>query len=104
MNATKKQAQKFEHSHRFSIVSNNQIPDSVVAAPYLRKVNGEFELLCLGRNGEPFAKRPVKVSCKDRLREGGRAVKLTTNKDGVLKLGPLHDVEQLCADTTNTQI
>lgn len=104
MNATKKQPQRFEHSHRFNIVSNNNIPDQVIAAPYLRKVQGEYEIICLGRNGEPYGKRPVKVALRHRLRSKYQCIKLTTNKEGLVKLGPLKDVTSVIADTVNTYV
>lgn len=75
-----------------------------MAAPYLRKVKGEYEVVCLGRNGEPFAKRPVKLAFKHRLRPKFKSIKLVTSKEGVIKLGALHDIQSIVADTVNTHV
>jgi len=39
-----------------------------MCVPYLRKVNGEYEVSYLGRNGEPAVKKSINVLLKHRLK------------------------------------
>jgi hypothetical protein len=59
LNATTKKIEKFSKSQNYSVLSDVKMPSqkSIMCVPYLRKVNGEYEVSYLGRNGEPAAKK-----------------------------------------------
>ena len=52
INATTKKIEKFEESHTFSVHANERAKDKHMTMPYLRIINGEYECIFLGRNGE----------------------------------------------------
>lgn len=61
--------------------------------PYLKKVNSQYEVAFLGRNGEPAAKKKVTIQLKHRLRPDKPFTQhLITNKEGVCKLGSLAQI------------
>ena len=62
-----------------------------MSMPYLKKVNGQYIVTFLGRNGEPAAKKKVNITLQHRL-QSSIHVDLITNKQGQLMLGPLNDV------------
>jgi len=48
--------QNFSANHKFNILSPNSASVDLMAMPYLKKVNGNYQLYILGKNGEPRAK------------------------------------------------
>lgn len=93
-NATTKSNEKFSESHTFRVSANNNIGDKVMQLPYLRKVNGEYEVVFLGRNGEVAANKKVVVHLRHRLYHR-KTHKMTTNKHGIIKLGPCDNITNI---------
>lgn len=73
-----------------------------MSMPYLKKVNGQYEVTFLGRNGEPAAKTKINLHFKHRL-QGKKPLThtLITDKQGKIKLGSLTDVSSLIAKVSN---
>ncbi len=61
LNATTKQTERFNSSHQFGIISNNNLSDNAMFMPYLKKVKSLYEVVFLGRNGEPAAKKKITI-------------------------------------------
>jgi len=57
VNATTKQIEKFKDSHEFKVHANDIAKNMHMAMPYLRVIDGEYECVFLGRNGEPASKK-----------------------------------------------
>lgn len=83
LNATTKQTEKFSASNNFTIITNETVSDKVMSMPYLKKVNGSYQITFLGRNGEPAAKKKVNLQISHRLkRKNPMTATLITNKQG----------------------
>jgi len=62
---------------------------------YLRKVNGEYHILILGKNGEAVDGHKVNVTIKHRICGFKGHFELVTDKKGEIHLGKLEDVVEL---------
>lgn len=56
---------------------------------YLRRTAGAYQLICRGRNGEPFAGRTVNVNVHHRAFQSEISQYLRTDENGSIKLGAL---------------
>jgi hypothetical protein len=67
---------------------------------YLRATPAGYELLVLGRNGEPLASQPVSLQVKLRQFNANKPFSLASDKSGVVQLGMLENVERVSVDST----
>jgi len=62
---------------------------------YLRKVNGEYHVLILGKNGEAVDGKKVNVKINHRISGDKGHFELVTDQKGEIHLGKLEDVLEL---------
>jgi len=92
-NVTTKKIEKFNSSHTFQIF--NQSRTSQMSDAYLRKVDSEYHVLLLGKNGETVDGQKVSVQIKHRICGLKGGFELVTDQKGEIHLGKLEDVIEL---------
>ena len=83
-----------------SIACNQIQGSSQIGDFYLQNTQQGFRLMALGRNGEPIARLPVSVRLKDRHFRSEQTFTLATNRQGIIALGELANIERF---TTSAQ-
>ena len=82
-------------SARWSRAANAIARTQRVEQLFLRRTSGGYLLECRGRTGEPVAHRAVDVRLKHRAFKGEMPVMMQGDGNGVVKLGPLVDIEEI---------
>ncbi len=81
-----------------AIQQSNQIADF-----YLQKSETGYQVLVLGRNGEPIGRLPVTVSVKIHQLRNTQNFTLATNQAGEVDLGPLTHATHITLDASGVQ-
>ncbi len=74
-----------------------------VADFFLRESTDGFQLLVLGRNGEPIPRLPIEIAFSLNQFTDARSFTLATNASGIVELGPLNDVMQFSVSAADIQ-
>ncbi len=85
--------QDIETSH--SLSANGISRTAQIGDIYLRAQPGGYQLLMLGRNGEPMPRRPLTIHTKLKQFINQPQFQLATDENGLVELGPLEHVESL---------
>ncbi len=86
------------------IVNVNGISKTAqIGDTYLRATPNGYQLLLLGRNGEPIPRRPVTIHPKLKLFRTNLQFQLATNDEGIVELGALEQVESLLVNSPSME-
>ncbi len=85
----------------FSRNINLNLDDFHYIDTYLRLTKeSEYELMVLGKNGEPLAERKIGINWKYRYDKSEKGGSYQTNKQGIVKMGALSNIDWLQVDAT----
>lgn len=93
--ANRSRDKRDEVASSYSVQCNGIQQSSQIADVYLRETTSGYQLLVLGRNGEPLPRLPVNLSLKLQHFTNHRHYTLATNSTGEIALGELSNVAQI---------
>jgi len=99
-NSSKQETQKLNSSYNFKNYENEEN----FVKMFLKKSEGKYNLLVLGKNGEVKSDCVVNLELKNKyLSESQEQIKLQTDKEGKIFLGKLNNISRISASLMNTE-
>lgn len=99
---SKGEKKNFAQSQTFTI--NNHSSDHDFCEAFLRQVDGEFQYLIKGKNGEPKRGVLIDFNFSHSFYYTTRSKTLKTDKDGIVSLGNLKNIQHFTATPRSSRI
>jgi hypothetical protein len=99
---SKGEKKTFTQSHNFTV--NNHSSDHDFCEAFLRNVDGQYQYLIRGKNGEPKRGVLINFNFTHAYYKNNHSVTLKTDKEGIVYLGNLKNIKSLNANPRSSRI